>query len=102
MRISATACPTPVVTDGRIDCKRHGRSASAIVCRHHLDARGRTVGFIENRSDPDDLQAWCLACEERYLAEGDLTEAFRAFNDFAVVCVACYREFERRHAAPSA
>ena len=80
-----------------IDCDRHGRGPCAVVCRHHINARGRAVGFIENCSDPADLQAWCTACEERFLDEGGMTKAFVAYNNFAVVCIACYAELKQRH-----
>jgi hypothetical protein len=52
---------------------------------------GPVAGFVENSSDPDDLQAWCAACEELFIREGEMTEAFRAFNDMKVVCDALNR-----------
>ena len=55
------------------------------------------VGFIENSSDPNDLQAWCEGCEEMFLAEGDKTVAFEAFNDRAIVCSICYDELKAKH-----
>ena len=81
-----------------IDCGRHGRRASAIVCRHHIRAAERIVGFLENSADPNDPQAWCDECERLFLAEDGMTEAFRRFNDFAVVCVDCYAALKARHA----
>ncbi len=51
-----------------------------------IQAKNLAVGVVENSSDPDDLQAWCAACEQMYLEEGDKTERFKAFNDFKVVC----------------
>lgn len=84
-----------------IDCDEHGRSTGAVVCRHHLDS-AVPVGFIENSSEPDDLQGWCFACEQRFLEEGELNEAFRAFNDFGVVCLQCYEKLKRRHTAAMA
>jgi hypothetical protein len=80
-----------------INCDTHGQRGSATVCRHHLEVRDRAAGFIENSSDPNDLQAWCDACEEFFIREGDKTEAFREFNDFAVVCVDCYMHLRERH-----
>ena len=81
----------------KIDCDSHGHRASAIVCRHHLEVRDRAAGFIENSDDPDDLQAWCDACEDLFLREGDKTEPFLKFNNFAVVCVDCYTRLRERH-----
>jgi len=79
-----------------IEC-RHGIGTAAIVCRHHVSALDRVVGFVENSSDPHDLQAWCDDCEAYFSREGELTEAFKRFNDFAVVCVACYSELKAKH-----
>jgi hypothetical protein len=81
----------------KIDCDSHGSRGSAIVCRHHLDVRDRPAGFIENSDDPDDLQAWCDACEDLFLRERDKTERFLKFNSFAVVCVDCYAQLRERH-----
>jgi hypothetical protein len=79
-----------------VDCGPHGRRVAAVVCCHMIDA-SESVGFIENSSDPNDLQAWCERCEEMFLAEGDKTKAFEAFNDFAIVCCDCYRAFKAQH-----
>ena len=79
-----------------IECKSHGRANVAVVCCHMIASR-EAVGFVENSSDPDDLQAWCDACEEMFLQEGDKTDAFCAFNDMAVVCINCYASLKDRH-----
>jgi hypothetical protein len=47
-----------------IECQ-HGVLTAAVVCRHHVTALDRVVGFVENSSDPQDLQAWCEACGGR-------------------------------------
>jgi hypothetical protein len=80
----------------RLEC-RHGVLASTVVCRHHVTALERVVGFIEISDDPHDLGAWCDECEAFYEREGGRTEAFERFNDFALVCVACYSELKARH-----
>lgn len=80
-----------------IHCGIHGNSVSAVVCRHHITVKDRSVGFVENSDDPDDLQAWCAACERLFISEGEMTKAFRAFNDFVLVCVDCYAEIKTRH-----
>ena len=59
----------------------------------------RIVGFVENSSDPTDLQAWCDACERMFVSEGDKTPAFLAFNQMALVCDICYASFKERHSA---
>lgn len=79
-----------------VDCGPHGKRVAAVVCRHMLESN-EAVGFIENSSDPNDLQAWCARCEEMFLLEGDKTEAFEAFNDRAIVCCVCYAVLKVRH-----
>jgi hypothetical protein len=69
---------------------------AAVVCGHMIDQR-ECVGFVENSSDPNDLQAWCEKCEEMYLAEGKKTEAFEAFNNRAIVCSVCYLALRDKH-----
>ena len=80
-----------------ISCGQHGDRGEAIVCRHHLAVQKWAVGFVENSGDPSDLQAWCDECEEFFVREGEKTEAFVRFNDFAVVCVDCYASMKARH-----
>jgi hypothetical protein len=80
-----------------IKCGIHGPRGTAIVCCHMIQSKEAAVGFVENSSDPDDLQAWCSACETLFLEEGDKTERFRKFNNFAVVCDFCYASLKERH-----
>ena len=79
-----------------VDCGPHGKRVAAVVCCHMIES-SRRVGFVENSSDPNDLQAWCDKCEKMFLQEGDKTEAFEAFNDRAIVCDVCYMAFKIRH-----
>jgi hypothetical protein len=60
-------------------------------------AKDEIVGFVENSSDPADLQAWCDACEHLFLIEGDKTPRFEEFNDRVIVCDICYGIFRARH-----
>lgn len=83
-----------------INCGRHGARVAAVVCRHHVDVNDCPVGFVENSDDPDDRQAWCDDCESFFVREGDLTEDFRKFNDFAVVCIDCYMHLRAKHGRP--
>jgi len=80
-----------------VECSKHGTRMSAIVCQHHLDIRDPAVGFVENGSDPNDLQAWCGQCEQLFVEEGEMTPRFRSFNGMTVVCVVCYEELQRKH-----
>lgn len=79
-----------------IDCATHGRVVGAVVCAHLLRA-APPAGFVENSSDPNDLQAWCFDCEAMFLREDGMTDAFRAFNDMRIVCVDCYHAIRQRH-----
>jgi hypothetical protein len=81
-----------------VDCGIHGKRIAAVVCCHMLSAGEQRVGFVENSSDPNDLQAWCDKCEAMFLAEGDKTEAFEQFNNRAIVCTVCYAKIKAQHA----
>ena len=80
-----------------LDCQ-HGTGVACVVCRHVVTQDVPALGFVENSSDPHDLQGWCDACEALFLVEEGLTERFRAFNDFALVCEICYERIKARHA----
>lgn len=85
-----------------INCGPHGERVATVVCQHLLDsAKLSTAGFVENSSDPADLQAWCHACEEKFLAEGEMTEAFKEFNEMTIVCIECYAGIKSRHTIPA-
>jgi hypothetical protein len=73
-----------------VKCGTHGMRSAAIVCCRMTEAKEKSVGFVENNSDPDDLQAWCGAYEQLFFIEGDKAERFVRFNNFAVVCDFCY------------
>ena len=79
-----------------VDCGRHGKRVSSVVCRHQITSSD-PVGFVEIRSEPNDLQAWCESCEQLFLAEGDMTEKFRTYNDMAIVCCVCYAALKQKH-----
>jgi hypothetical protein len=81
----------------RIRCGTHGERIAAVVCGHMLSDTDRVLGFVENSSLPEDLQAWCEACEQRFLQEGEMTPAFREFHDMRVVCDFCYARLRDRH-----
>src|SRR5262245_25399737 len=79
-----------------VDCGSHGKRVATVVCCHMIQA-ARAVGFVENSSEPNDLQAWCERCEAMFLAEGDKTRAFAAFNDRTIVCCVCYGALKAKH-----
>lgn len=83
-----------------LDCGLHGKRVATVVCRHLLASVQAPAGFIENSDDPNDLQAWCHACEEVFEKEGGMTDSFREFNGMTLVCVACYAEAKARHSLP--
>ena len=78
-----------------IDCS-HGKGIACMICCHQLKSP-IPVGFIENSSDPDDLQGWCYACEYLYQLEGERTEKFKKFNDARLVCEKCYERYKSLH-----
>ena len=80
-----------------LKCGTHGDRIASVVCGHMILASDSVVGFVENSSDPNDLQAWCDACERMFLVEQELSEAFRQFNDMSVVCDFCYARLKERH-----
>lgn len=81
-----------------LDCGIHGQRISTVVCAHMLPGEPAPCGFIENSAEPEDLQAWCYQCEEKFAQEGEMTEAFRKFNGMTLVCTDCYAEAKARHA----
>jgi hypothetical protein len=85
------------VEEGFIDCKCHGKTISSIVCCHLIKNFGQSAGFIENSNIPEDLQAWCNECESLFNIELELTDKFKAFNDFSVVCCKCYQDIKVKH-----
>lgn len=83
-----------------IGCGTHGERVAAVVCQHMLQGAPAPSGFIENGDDPNDLQAWCYRCEEKFGQEGGMTDAFRDFNGMRIVCVDCYADAKTRHTIP--
>ena len=85
--------------DGKLSirCGTHGNRVAAVVCGHMIAKTGRRLGFVENSSDPDDLQAWCEDCEKVFLREEGLTPTFEEFNSRVMVCDFCYQTICERH-----
>jgi hypothetical protein len=80
-----------------VNCECHGKSVAASVCGHLVKNNTVPLGFIENSSDPNDLQGWCYACEYVFLQEEDKTEMFRNFTKHSIVCTECYRQIKAFH-----
>lgn len=80
-----------------VDCGPHGKRVATVVCCHLRERSGEPAGFVENSDDPNDLQAWCFACEEKYQQEDGMTDAFREFNNFSIVCCDCYAASKAFH-----
>ena len=87
--------------DNTVECDTHGKRTVTVVCGHLIRPTDSVLGFVENSSDPDDLQAWCSACETMFVREQEMTPAFLAFNDMCIVCDACYAQLKRLHSTPS-
>jgi len=70
-----------------VDCSEHGRVPSSIVCTHLLKfGLTERVGFVLCDDTPDDLVAWCSACDELARQEGP--DAITA-KQLRVVCEPC-------------
>lgn len=80
-----------------VNCGPHGERIATVVCKHMLQSEPAPAGFIENSDDPNDLQAWCYHCEEKFQKEGGMTDAFKEFNGMAIVCAVCYADAKSRH-----
>ncbi len=80
----------------QIDCEIHGRGVAAAVCGHLINNKV-PLGFIENCSNPNDLQGWCYACEFLFLQESDKTEKFQSFCHHSMVCCKCYVQIKGDH-----
>jgi len=81
----------------KINCEKHGNFVAAAVCSHLVNNKAVALGFIENNSEPNDLQGWCYACEFVFLEEEDKTERFREFCNHSIVCSKCYQEIKEFH-----
>jgi hypothetical protein len=82
-----------------IRCGTHATRPVAVVCGHVLGDTDRVLGFVENSSDPTDLQGWCGDCEAMFVSEGAMTDAFLEYNAMKVVCDLCYARLKARHEA---
>ena len=80
-----------------VDCGVHGERVAAVVCCHLVRESGSKAGFIENSTDPNDLQAWCYECEAKFDTEGEMADSFKEFCDIKIVCVNCYQSFKSYH-----
>lgn len=78
-----------------IICK-HGVGIASVVCSHLLGTKS-PLGFIENSSNPNDLQGWCLDCETRFIEHNGMTAEFLEYNSAIVVCKICYQSIKSKH-----
>jgi hypothetical protein len=90
-----------------VECYRHGRSQPAFVCRH-LVAQSREqvpkpIGFFQAKFDPDnrrwdDLNAWCRACDDMLIAEGEWSERSTELAGITLVCAGCFSDMRAEQA----
>lgn len=52
---------------------------------------------MENNADPDDLQAWCYACEYFFQKKKKMSRPFKKFSAAKVVCRQCYEQARATH-----
>lgn len=82
-----------------VECAEHGSEPPAFVCRHlNLET---PVGFVEG-FDPEEpevelYQAWCHACDEVLVEEGEWNDRSEAFAGIHMVCRECYRRMRELH-----
>ncbi|MFZ2726397.1 MAG: hypothetical protein WAX77_09115 [Methylococcaceae bacterium] len=81
-----------------IKCETHGKRIAALVCCHLLLPSDSMLGFVENNSYPNDLQAWCDNCEQLFLKEQEMTKAFIGFSNAKIICNVCYNYIKESHA----
>lgn len=90
-----------VIRSRYVKCGQHEYNRRAFVCQH-LNTKTK-VGFEEAfetyqymaLDDDDDLQAWCAACEQIRLKEGEWNDAAMEFAQIKVVCEDCYFEMKK-------
>ncbi|WP_099152571.1 hypothetical protein [Flavilitoribacter nigricans] len=74
----------------------HDKVLTAILCAHLLSSKV-PLGFMENNADPDDLQAWCYACEYFFQKKKKMSRPFKKFSAAKVVCRQCYEQARATH-----
>ncbi len=78
-----------------ITCATHGRSKQTAVCVHVAQslADGVARGFYFTDEEDDEPQAWCEACERRFVAAGSVwTPEVLAYVDAQALCLHCFRD----------
>lgn len=80
----------------QVRCSTHGPQGMGLACTHvaHAIDSGEQVGFFWGEL-PDDAarpDAWCSACEERWLARppGELTDDWFRSCQFKILCAHCW------------
>ena len=82
------------MTDGRVDCARHGLRQRAYICGHALAAfsRGAREPFFWTDAEAEEPCGWCADCHARYLAEGEeWTGEAEDRLDARLICIDCFR-----------
>lgn len=78
-----------------ITCATHGMSKQTLVCQHLIEslADGKPRGFFFTDEEEDEPQAWCEACEARYVAAGECwTDEVLAYLSPQTLCLHCFRQ----------
>jgi hypothetical protein len=84
----------------RVQCGTHGEVLPAYVCCHLVPCGPAPLGFHEPDPDPDepdDLQAWCDACDEVLEQHGEWNDESEAFAKIRLVCEFCFAALRERH-----
>ncbi len=78
-----------------ITCGTHGRSKRTWVCQHIAQTLADRVprGFFYTDEEGEEPEAWCEACEARYVAAGHRwTDEVLAYVDKRELCFHCFRD----------
>jgi hypothetical protein len=73
-----------------IDCVEHGTTQGAFICQHLLsDAQQLWCSERPSAENPCP-DAWCLACDEHFQAEGEWNKNNEGKVPIKLVCQGCY------------
>ena len=82
-----------------MECERHGMHRPAFICKHLQF--GERIGFNQPGGpfDPEwpFQNAWCDACDEVLLREGEWNDISEGFAQVMLICEGCFEEIRGRN-----
>jgi len=83
---------------GMVECRTHGKTRPAFVCRHLVETLqdGVARGLLWSRDEDGNVNAYCDQCD-RLLeqAGGDWTDEIEAVAKVTLICETCFRIVEK-------